>query len=218
MRRSRTSSETEPALKVGDDFAEEFPDADPLSAECYMNLVRVGEQLLNEIGRRLKNDFDLSPSAATVLAIIEGAGGEISPNVIAERAIISSASATSVLDTLERRGLVERLRHPSDRRRIIIRLMPESYQILDCFLPGAHGLEWQVMSVLTPGEQRKLLELVARVQASIARVAEGPPQALAGRRNIPDRLGRNRIKQSAGGGGVKPSRRSGEIDLSPKST
>lgn len=196
MRRLPTSSVTGPALRVDDDFAQEFPQADALSAECYMNVIRLGEQLLNEIGRRLKRDFDLSSSAATVLAIIEGAGGEVSPNVIAERAIMSSASATSVLDTLERRSLVERLPHPSDRRKIIVRLMPESYKILDAFLPGVHGLEAQVMGVLSPIKRRELLELVARVQVRIAQVAEEPPEPFQGKRNLPDRLGRGRNTQN----------------------
>ena len=78
--------------------------------------------MLGELNRRLKADYDLSVSAATVLAIIDGAGEPITPGVIAERAIIAAASTTSVLDTLEKRGLVERRPHPTDRRKLLIDL------------------------------------------------------------------------------------------------
>lgn len=188
----RTSSGIEPALRVGDDFAREFPEADSLSTECYLNLVQLGERLLGEFGRRLKFDFDLSPSAATVLAIIEGRGGQASPNEIAERAFISSASATSVLDSLERRGLVVRLPHPGDRRKILVRLTPQSYEVLDNFLPGVHKLEKQIMKVLSPKERERLLEWVARLQSRIVELASEPAAPLRGQRNLPDRLRRGR--------------------------
>ena len=67
-----------------------------------MNYARATDQMLGELNRRLKADYDLSISAANVLAIIDGAGEPITPGVIAERAIIAAASTTSVLDTLEK--------------------------------------------------------------------------------------------------------------------
>lgn len=187
---SETISETEPALRVDPDFADEYPGADPLSTECYMNIARASDQMLAELNRRLKADYDLSVSAATVLAIIDGAGEPITPGVIAERAIIAAASTTSVLDTLERRGLVERRPHPTDRRKLLIDLTPTGRRTIDHILPGIHRLEEEVMRVLTEQERRDLLALVAKVQASVSVVAEQPAQGLGGTRNVPSRLRR----------------------------
>jgi DNA-binding MarR family transcriptional regulator len=39
---------------------------------------------------------------------------------MAERLIVTTASVTSLLDTLERRGLLERRPDPTDRRRPLI--------------------------------------------------------------------------------------------------
>jgi DNA-binding MarR family transcriptional regulator len=182
----------EPALRVDPDFAEEYPGADPLSTECFMNIARANDQLLGELNRRLKTDFDLSISAATVLAIIDGAGEPITPGEIAERAIIAAASTTSVLDTLEKRGLVERRPHPTDRRKLLIDLTPEGRSTIDQILPGLHRLETDVMSALTPAERRELLTLIAKVQASVATVAQEPAERLGGVRNVPARLRRAR--------------------------
>lgn len=184
-------TELQPALRVDPDFAEEYPGADPLSTECFMNIARASDQMLGELNRRLKADCDLSVSAATVLAIIDGAGEPITPGVIAERAIIAAASTTSVLDTLEKRGLVERRPHPTDRRKLLIDLTATGRTTIDHILPGIHRLEEEVMRALTPDKRRDLLGLIAKVQASVSKVAEQSAQGLGGTRNVPSRLHRH---------------------------
>jgi DNA-binding MarR family transcriptional regulator len=187
---SDLETELQPALRVDSDFAEEYPGADPLSTECFMNIARASDQMLGELNRRLKADYDLSVSAATVLAIIDGAGEPITPGVIAERAIIAAASTTSVLGTLEKRGLVERRPHPTDRRKLLIDLTANGRTTIDHILPGIHRLEEEVMRALTPDERRDLLGLIAKVQTSVSKVAEQPAQGLGGTRNVPSRLHR----------------------------
>jgi DNA-binding MarR family transcriptional regulator len=181
-------------MHVEPDFAQEFPGSDPLSAECYINICRTGDRLLAEINRRAKATFDLSASAATVLAIVDGATEPITPGVIAERAIVSSASATSVLDTLEKRELLVRRPHPDDRRKLVIELTDAGRAIIDQVLPGVHTLETRVMAVLTPEERAELIRLLAKVQGSAATIAAEVPEPLGGIRNVPARLGREALK------------------------
>ena len=187
---SDLDTDVKPALLVDPDFAEEYPGADPLSTECFMNIARASDQMLAELNRRLKADSDLSVSAAPVLAIRDGAGEPITPGLIAERAIIAAASTTSVLDTLEKRGLVERRPHPTDRRKLLIELTATGRTTIDHILPCIHRLEEEVMRALSPDERRSLLGLIAKVQASVAKVAEQPAQGLGGIRNVPSRLHR----------------------------
>src|SRR5207302_9988679 len=135
-------------MHVDPDFAEEFPGSDALSAECYINICNAGDRLLAEINRRAKFSFDLSASAVAVLAIVDGATEPITPGLIAERAIVSSASASSVLDTLEKRELLVRRPHPDDRRKLVIDLTDAGRAVIDQFLPGVHTFETRLMSVL----------------------------------------------------------------------
>jgi len=195
--RSR-APDSDPSMHVESDFAEEFPGADALSVECYINILRAGDRLLAEINRRAKASFDLSASACAVLAIVDGATEPITPSLIAERAIVSSASATSVLDTLERRELVVRRPHPDDRRKLVIELTDAGRAVIDQFLPGAHTLETRMMSVLTPAERGQLVRLLSKVQASAALIAGEAPEPLAGVRNVPARLGRKSVRKGAG--------------------
>ena len=195
--RSRAPS-SDPSMHVEPDFAEEFPGADALSVECYINILRAGDRLLAEITRRARASFDLSASACAVLAIVDGATEPITPSLIAERAIVSSASTTSVLDTLEKRELLVRRPHPDDRRKLVIDLTDAGRAVIDQFLPGVHKFETRMMSVLTPAERAQLIRLLSKVQETAAVIAGEAPEPLGGVRNVPARLGRKNLRKGAG--------------------
>ena len=55
---------------------------------------------------------------------------------IAERLIITSGSTTSLLDTLEKAGLVRRTRHPADRRKLLIDITEAGTAVVDALLPS----------------------------------------------------------------------------------
>src|SRR5262245_57040209 len=103
-----------PAVTVDDDFEEEFPDARRLATLVSVNLIRTATVLLAEIDRRRRTVADLSAAASQILAIVEGAREPLPPHVIAERLLVTSGTMTSLLDTLERRGLIRRVPHPTD--------------------------------------------------------------------------------------------------------
>ena len=155
----------EPLRRVGNDFEDEYPGASALATECFTNLFHAGNLLMELHNRESREDYQLSPSARQVLAVVEGAGEPIEPSVIAERVLITTGSMTSVLDTLEKRGLIQRMPHPDDRRKILVEITPDAQAILDELLPSLHARERDVISnALSTREQRELLQLIAKVQ------------------------------------------------------
>src|SRR5213592_1878250 len=92
----------DPQIRVGDDFEDEYPGASALATECFANLWRVAELLMDLHNRHTRDQYQLSPSGREVLAIIEGAGEPLEPSAIAERMLITSGTMTSQLDTLEK--------------------------------------------------------------------------------------------------------------------
>jgi MarR family transcriptional regulator, organic hydroperoxide resistance regulator len=100
--------------------------------------------------RHTMDQYQLSPRARGVLAVVEGAGEPLEPSVIAERLVVTTGSMTSLLDNLENRGLVRRRPHPSDRRKLLIDITPEAQTIVDEFLPANHG-GWCQRRVAAPG-------------------------------------------------------------------
>jgi len=115
--------------------------------------------------RQTLEEYQLSPSARQILAIVEGAGEPLEPSVIADRLLITTGSVTSLLDNLEKRGLVRRLPHPQDRRKLLIDITPTAQTIVDELLPSLHAREREVMSsALSTDEQHELLKLIAKLQ------------------------------------------------------
>ena len=107
---------------MGEDFEDEYPGASALATECYANLYRTADMLMELHNRQTYDEYELSPSARQVLAVVEGADGPLEPSIIAERLLVTTGSMTSLLDNLEKRGLIVRRRHPNDRRKVLIEI------------------------------------------------------------------------------------------------
>ena len=181
----------EPLRQVDQDFENEYPGASALATECFANLFLTGELLMELHNHQSRAQYGLSPSGRQVLAVVEGARQPLEPSVIAERVLITSGSMTSILDTLERRGLVQRLPHPDDRRKLLVNITPDAQTILDELLPSLHAREHDVISnALTTREQHDLLRLIAKVQHAALQARTTPPVRDA-RRIPPTRTNKN---------------------------
>lgn len=166
----------EPLRRVGDDFDAEYPGASALATECFANLYHAADLLMELHNRQSREEYQLSPSARQVLAVVEGAGQPLEPSVIANRVLITTGSMTSLLDTLEKRCLIQRMPHPDDRRKLLVAITPEAQAILDELLPSLHERERDVISdALSTREQRELLQLIAKVQHAALRAQSAPP-------------------------------------------
>jgi DNA-binding MarR family transcriptional regulator len=174
-------------VRVGDDYAEEFPDGDARSTEATASLVRAGTSVLIELDRTIMAAFDVAHPVVTALAVIEGADRPLTPSEISERVLVASATMTATLDLLESRGWVVRAPNPTDRRSVLVSITEEGRATADRFLPGIRVVERTLMSSLTPKEREQLLRLLAKVLARAAEVAEEPVIPLEGRRNRPSR-------------------------------
>lgn len=167
---------------MNDDFETEYPGADRLATECYANIVHTGHRLIGLHDRQAWDDYNLSGTAKQALAVLDGAGEPLEPTVIAERLIITTGSMTSMLNTLERRGLVRRMPHPDDRRKLLVSITAAGAAIVDEMLPSLHRRERAIIDdALTKDEQRQLRRSLAKIQASLERHAGDPPDRTARR-------------------------------------
>ena len=176
----------EPLIRVGADFENEYPGAETLATECFANIWRAAELLMGLHNRHTLDQYQLSPSARGVLAVVEGAGQPLEPSVIAERLVVTTGSMTSLLDNLEKRGLIRRLPHPEDRRKLLIDITPDGQVIVDELLPALHARERDVIgAALTTNEQRTLLRYLAKLQEAAVDAQSAPAPQVAKRRRSP---------------------------------
>lgn len=184
-------------IRVPHDFEEEFPGASRSAAEAAANLVRTADAFLVELDRRRRQSADLSASAFQTLAILEGAGEPLPGHVIADRLLVSSASMTSILDTLERRGLVERGPHPTDRRKVLIHLTLDAQVIVDRMLPVVHLAAGEAFADLSETERESLITWLTKVRSRLEIMAgEAPRQPLKRRKSQRVRRKRGNRNQS----------------------
>jgi DNA-binding MarR family transcriptional regulator len=176
-------------VKVDPDFADEYPDGHAVAAEIFGTLIRVGQALSYELDRASVATFGVPQSVLNSLAVIEGAGEPLTPSQISERTLISSATMTATLDTLEYRGWVRRMPNPDDRRSVLIEITDDGKAIADQLLPGTRKIEMAVCADLTDSERKTAMKLLAKVLNQAAALAEVEPIPLNGRRKRPARLG-----------------------------
>jgi DNA-binding MarR family transcriptional regulator len=178
-------------IRVAADFEYEFPGASRSASEVAVNLARAQMGLSAEIERPPREAHSLSASAFQTLAILDGAGQALPGHIIAERLLVSSASMTSLVDTLQRRGLVERRPHPTDRRKVLINLTPDGQRVVDQQLPTIHAVIAQAISTLAEPDCEHLLISLTTIRARLSLIAGQPlPPAKARRRRRAESAGR----------------------------
>jgi DNA-binding MarR family transcriptional regulator len=154
-------------IRVGADFAAEYPEASASATECAMNLVRTGDLVLGRVAATLQ-PLEVTPAGGLVLGLLKDAAHPCSPNYISERLIVSRATVTGLLDTLAKRGLVRREPHPDDRRMVLVHLTKSGSRIADRVRRVVHRAEAEWMRSLSEHERAQLTDLLGKVQRHLA--------------------------------------------------
>lgn len=154
---SRTPADTLDPRRVPDNSAN----------ECIVGIVRAGEAFVTLANQAL-TDYQLSPAARQALAVLDGAGEPLSPTEIARRLIVTTASITSLLDTLQRRGLIERRPDPADRRRLLIAITPAAQDLVRRYVPEVVALQVRVMQDIPEEDRQQFVAVLNRIREAIA--------------------------------------------------
>jgi DNA-binding MarR family transcriptional regulator len=150
-------------------FEREFPGSSESANASVIDLVRTHEAVWS-LQNAAMRPYGLSPGGREALAIIEGAGGSLSPSIIAKRLLVTTASTASLLDTLERRGFVTRHPASDDRRKVIVTLTDAGQAVVDAFLPQLVAVQTAALSRLSEADRahlRKCLEVIRVTAATL---------------------------------------------------
>ena len=109
--------------------------------------------------------FDLNRGDVGVLSALRIAGppNQLSPTQLFKGLMLSSAGITSRLDRLEKRGLVRRVRHPNDRRGVLVELTEQGRSVLHQAVAANTAAEPELIEGLTKEEVRSLAELLKKM-------------------------------------------------------
>nr|WP_312987814.1 MarR family transcriptional regulator [Comamonas koreensis] len=113
----------------------------------------------------------LSEGRFVLLFLLDAAPDGLAPNMLAERAGVTRATVTGLLDGLEREGLVARHAEASDRRALRIRLTRKGQQIAQqVFAQHSHWIAG-LYGGLSASERQQLATLLDKVAANLGRPA-----------------------------------------------
>jgi len=149
-------------IRMPDDFYDQTPDANILATEAVMNTIRTADLIFDRIGRLLR-PFNVSAAGGLVLGILRDRG-RMSPSELGARLIVTRATVTGLLDSLERRGFVHRAPNPADRRSLLVEITPAGLAVLQEVRTLIHRHEKDWMSGLSDEELRGYIDLLHRIQ------------------------------------------------------
>lgn len=149
-------------IQMPDDFYEQTPEGNALATEAVMNTIRTADMVFDRIGRLLR-PLGVSAAGGLVLGILRDRG-EMSPSELGDRLIVTRATVTGLLDSLERRGFVRRTANPSDRRSLLVAITPSGTTVLRKVRTLIHGHEKAWMAALSEAELRTYIDLLHRIQ------------------------------------------------------
>ncbi|MGD8557033.1 MAG: MarR family transcriptional regulator [Chromatiales bacterium] len=111
--------------------------------------------------RNLAASHGLTGPQALLLKALQH--GRLSAGELASRVSLSQGTVTDILNRLEKRGTIMRLRDASDRRRVLVELTPKGFALLEESPPLLQERFIQRFSCLEEWEQTQLLASLQRI-------------------------------------------------------
>lgn len=144
----------------------ERPDLDVEPLEVLSRVSRLARHL--DRARRLAfAEHQLEPWEFDVLTALRRAGNpyQLSPGQLLTQTLVTSGTMTNRIDRLTKKGLVERLPDPSDRRGVLVRLTHEGRDRADQALAGLLDQERAILAELTRAQRGELAGLLRQLTA-----------------------------------------------------
>lgn len=147
--------------------------------DCYFRLRRVN-RLLEALVTENFTGLGVRPAYYTVLHALSG-GKTLSPTELRAHVLRGRSNMTTLLDRMERDGLLVREADPHDRRRYCMRLTERGEALIAQAQP--QHMEWlhETMAVLPPEDVEQLQALLERLWEGLERraAAQGRPLEMA---------------------------------------
>jgi DNA-binding MarR family transcriptional regulator len=146
----------------------QHPDLDLETMARVARLLEVARTIEGEIGA-LAAGAGIDVAEGDILFTLRRSGQpfRLSPSAISAALLVSSGTLTSRLDRLERKGLIRRVPHPTDRRSTEVELTPSAVQAVDAAVRAHVANEQRMLSVLSANEQAQLDRLLRKLLAHL---------------------------------------------------
>jgi DNA-binding MarR family transcriptional regulator len=131
-------------------------------------------QRMEQVGREFFAAFDLTGAQFDVLMILaDYPDRTFRQHELAQILVVNRATAGTVLERMERKGLIARAPDAQDRRAMRVTLTRKGRQILDQVKPRYYALMKKLLGGETEQSLRQVLAFCDRLRTSIAQLQPG---------------------------------------------
>jgi DNA-binding MarR family transcriptional regulator len=159
--------------EVRAEWAREWPELDTSPIDVVARVGRL-TRFLDEGMDRVFAARGIRREGWDVLASLRRGGPpyRASPTTLYRRLMRTSGAITNRLHRLEDAGLIARVSDPSDARGLLVELTDAGHRLVDELAPQHLANERSLLAALTPGEQRQLAALLAKLLTAFEADAE----------------------------------------------
>jgi MarR family 2-MHQ and catechol resistance regulon transcriptional repressor len=129
--------------------------------DAYIKLMRCANSVQGRLDRRLTR-LGLTDNQFGILEALLHLG-PVAQHELGRALFTSRANITTIVDNLERRGLVRRARDLADRRYVTVHLTDEGRALIERIFPGQVDAIVEELSVLSAAEQEELGRLCKKL-------------------------------------------------------
>ena len=142
------------------------------SIYAMARLMRISNDIQEGLEQSLQ-PYGLSLGRFTLLiTLLREDGHRLKPSALAERAGVTRATVTGLLDGLEARGVVRRTAHPEDRRSLLVELTPEGLLFMTEMLPEHTERVAQLMSAVDDKDTQELLRILEKIEENLSALVD----------------------------------------------
>ncbi|ETT85658.1 MarR family transcriptional regulator [Viridibacillus sp. FSL R5-0477] len=135
------------------------------SLKLFIVLSRANKAI-NECTNQFFQDNGLNPTEFAVLELLFHKGRQPLQK-IGNKILLASGSITYVIDKLEKRGFLNRISCPSDRRITYAEITPEGEAFMDELFPRHEEQLYELTNALSPEEKDQAIALLKKMGLSI---------------------------------------------------
>ena len=130
------------------------------------NLYRSAQKLRVKMETEILSSYQLSWTAFSILYDL-WVWGRLETRKLAELSGISTATASNVIKTLEKKNFCGKSTDPRDRRHVFAEITPEGKDAIEELYPAFHKGETMLIKGMTKEEQNTLIELLRKVNDNL---------------------------------------------------
>lgn len=156
-----------PTTEVLEKFAERYPQADVTATLSFLHLLRVATDLSIALDICLSKHGLLQGRWWVLILLMREESRTSTPSILADKAGVTRATMTGLIDGLEQSGLVTRIFTKDDRRSVLIHLTDAGQAKLDDVMPDYYQRLRQCMQALDEDKRTELNQILDLINLGI---------------------------------------------------